>query len=312
LARVALFTAPKPFTDNHIKIIQRNAIQSWKALGKDVEIWLVGDEEGVGQTAKELGVGYIPDVARNESGTPRIDSIFGLVREKSDAEFLCYVNADILLFPDLLKTIDLVRQTKEEFLLIGRRWDAKVTEPLDIHPGWEKEFIEATIKGSKLHKATGSDYFIFPRTIFTEIPPFAVGRAGWDNWMIFHGRVKHLPVIDTSDSITVIHQNHDFAHFADGKQHRHQPESFENVDLAGGHYAMYTLYDTNFQMVDGRIVRPKLTWWKVAREFSIFPAVVLHWTGLAKAFYVLFNFKRVRKDAGKRKRLEDAGRLKKA
>lgn len=310
MARVAIFTAPKPFVDDHIKIIQNNAIRSWKALGSDVEIWLVGDEEGVEQATKELGVGYIPEVARNDSGTPRIDSIFGLVREKSQAEYLCYVNADILLFPDLLETIDLVSKTKDKFLLIGRRWDADIDEPLQIQPGWGVGFIEKTTKRAKLHRAMGSDYFVFPRTIYTDIPPFAVGRAGWDNWMIFHGRVEHLPVIDTSNAITVIHQNHDFAHFADGKKHRHQPESFENVDLAGGHYAMYTLYDTDFQMVDGKVVRSKLTWWKLGREISIFPAVTLKCTWLAKAFYALFNMKRVRKDAKKRKKMEESGRLK--
>lgn len=310
MARVAIFTAPKPFIDEHIKIIQRNAIQSWKALGKDVEVWLVGDEEGVAQTAKELGVGYIAEVERNSSGTPRIDSIFNLVRAKSSADFMCYVNADILLFPDLLETVEKISASYEEFLLIGRRWDADITTPLKIQSGWGDAFIEQTKRKSKLHKATGSDYFVFQKSIYTQIPPFAVGRAGWDNWMIFHGRVEHLPVIDTSDAITVIHQNHGFAHFADGKKHRHQPESFENVDLAGGHYAMYTLYDTNYQMQDGKVVRSKLTWWKIIREVSIFPAVTLKCTWLAKFSYGLFNFKRVLKDAKKRQDLVDAGRLK--
>ena len=67
-------------------VIQRNAIQSWKALGADVEVWLVGEEEGVEKAAKELGVGFIPGVLRNESGTPRIDSIFDCVRQKSRAD----------------------------------------------------------------------------------------------------------------------------------------------------------------------------------------------------------------------------------
>lgn len=312
MARVAIFSAPKPFIDEHIKIIQRNAIQSWKALGSDVEIWLVGDEEGVGQAAKELGVGYIPEVARNDSGTPRIDSIFNLVREKSQAEYLCYVNADILLFPDLLETVDLVRKKKDKFLMIGRRWDADITEPLQIEPGWGKDFIEKTTHRSKMHKATGSDYFVFPRTIYTNIPPFAVGRAGWDNWMIFHGRVEHMAVIDASSAITVIHQNHDYRHFKDGKVHRHQPESFVNVDLAGGNYTMYTLYDANYQMENRMITKPKLTWWKVVREFSIFPAVTLKCTWLAKILYSMFNRKRVRKDAKKRKEMEATGRLRKA
>ena len=30
---LTLFTAPKPFTNPHIALIQRNAIRSWMALG---------------------------------------------------------------------------------------------------------------------------------------------------------------------------------------------------------------------------------------------------------------------------------------
>jgi hypothetical protein len=312
LVRLAIFTAPKPFIDSHIKIIQRNAIQSWKAMGKDVEIWLVGDEEGVEKTAKELEVNFIPDVIRNESGTPRIDSIFRMVREKSQAAILCYVNSDILLFSDLLKTIDLVQESEKNFLLVGRRWDAEIAEPLKISPGWEESFIKKTISLSKLHTGTGSDYFVFPRHLFSEIPPFAVGRAGWDNWMIYDGRCKHLAVIDASKEITVIHQNHDFRHFADGKVHRHQPETYENIELAGGHYTMYTLFDTNFELSDHKVNRTKLTVQKIIREVSIFPAIGLHCQWLAKSFYVLFNFDRVLKHAKKRKRLEDAWRLRKS
>ena len=67
MTRLAIFTAPKPFTNPHIRTIQRNAISSWKALGDAVEIWLVGDEEGVAETAAEFGAGFIPDVERNSA-----------------------------------------------------------------------------------------------------------------------------------------------------------------------------------------------------------------------------------------------------
>ena len=32
---LTIFTAPKPFTDPHINLIQRNALRSWLALGPD-------------------------------------------------------------------------------------------------------------------------------------------------------------------------------------------------------------------------------------------------------------------------------------
>ncbi len=304
MTRVAFFTAPKPFSDPHIRVIQRNAIQSWKTLGDDVEVWLVGDEAGVEETAREFNVGYIPAVLRNSSGTPRIDSIFNLVREKSRAEFLCYVNTDILVFPDMLQTLEKVRARVDRFLVIGRRWDAAVTEALRIKEGWHAQFQAAALAAAKLHRAAGSDYFLFPRAEFTDIPAFAVGRAGWDNWMIFKGRWEHTAVIDATDAIKVIHQNHDFSHLPDGKIHRLQPESADNMQLAGGRYTVYTIHDANYQMVDGELQRIRLNRWKLLREISIFPAVALHCHWMAKIVYALFNPKRLMKDRQQAKEMK--------
>ena len=296
MSQLAIFTAPKPFTNPHIRTIQRNAIRSWKALGDAVEVWLVGDEDGVAQTAIEFGVGFIPDVQRNSSGTPRIDSIFNMVRGKSDAPFICYVNADILLFPDLLQTLQRVSGDYERFLLIGQRWDASITTELAIKPGWHEQFVPEAMKKAVLHTAVGSDYFVFPRNEYKDIPAFAVGRAGWDNWMIYKGRVEQIAVIDATSAITVIHQNHDFSHFPDGKIHRMQPETMENLDLAGGRHTVYSLYDASHKIVNGIVQRIRLNRWKLMREISIFPSVTLHWPWLARITYVLFNPRRAARD----------------
>ena len=80
MSLITLFSAPKPFTDPHIATIQRNAIKSWTLL-PDVDVILLGDEEGLAEAADELGVKHIPDVARSESGTPLISSMFHLARE---------------------------------------------------------------------------------------------------------------------------------------------------------------------------------------------------------------------------------------
>jgi len=40
---ITLFSAPKPFTNPHIALIQRNALASWRALGPEVSAALVGD-----------------------------------------------------------------------------------------------------------------------------------------------------------------------------------------------------------------------------------------------------------------------------
>ncbi len=79
--KLTIFTAPKPFVDPHIIDIQMNAIRSWKALGEEVAIVLIGDETGIHQAAKETGSIFVADVKRNRLGTPLISSIFNIGRE---------------------------------------------------------------------------------------------------------------------------------------------------------------------------------------------------------------------------------------
>lgn len=304
MARIAIFTSPKPFLDPHIKTIQRNAIQSWKALGESVEIWLVGEEAGLEDTARDLGVNFILDVERNSYGTPRIDSIFNTVRSKSSAEFCCYVNSDILLFPDMIETIELVRQKKERFLLVGQRWDMNVKDNLNINENWPSGFLERVFKEGKMHAPAGSDYFIFPRDCFTDIPPFSVGRAGWDNWMIFHARQTGIACINATNAITAVHQNHDFSHLPQGRIHRKQPESLENMILAGGRSNMFTLAEVSHKIVDAQIVRPVFSRHRLIREIGIFPLLHFKPAWLAQAAYSILNPRRAAADRKKDQKMK--------
>jgi len=70
---LTIFTIPKAF-EGHIGIIQRNAIGSWSRLGCDVI--LCGDDPGVSEAAKEVGATHIPDIDRNDYGTPLLSSAF--------------------------------------------------------------------------------------------------------------------------------------------------------------------------------------------------------------------------------------------
>lgn len=117
----------------------------------------------------------------------------------------------------------------------------------------------------------------FPVMVFLNIPDLAIGRAGWDNWMIYEARRNGWPVVETTPTYMVIHQQHDYSHLPGGKPHYRHPESDENVRLAGGRHAIYTLADVNYQLKDGRLVKIPLTWKKFWREIEIFPT-----TGLKK------------------------------
>jgi len=257
---LTLFTAPKPFTDPHINIIQRNAIQSWMHLNNDVEVILVGKEEGLAETAAEFGIKHLPNVARNDWNTPLVSSIFDLARVTSDSPVLAYVNADILLLPDF---VDIARQVAgqvERFLVVGQRWDLDITAALDFSLDWDQHLRRTVGAGGALHAPAGSDYFIFPRAIFAEMPDFAIGRAGWDNWMIYSVLQQGWPVVDATNALIVIHQNHDYSHLPQGKIHYDLEETKINAALGGGMRNMYMTLDSSHELIHGRVrrVRPSI------------------------------------------------------
>lgn len=286
---LTIFTSPKPFTDSHIAVIQRNAIRSWVELGDEVQVVLFGDERGVADAAAEFGVVHFPEVRLNSSGTPLLSDLFTKVRAVSTSPLLAFVNADILLLPDFLGSAKKVSVQTQKFLVVGQRWDLDVAAPVDFSQGWQERLTVLCNREGKLHKPTGSDYFIFPRECFGNIPDFAIGRAGWDNWMLYEARQRGWKLIDASQTICIIHQSHDYSHLPGGQPHYHLPETDENVHLAGGKRHIFTLRDVNWQFVSAKLIRPRLTWQRFWREIEIFPLVSLHSQPLAAVFFVLFH-----------------------
>jgi len=283
MAFITLFSAPKPFNDPHIATIQHNAIQSWTLL-PDVNVILLGEEEGLAETANELGVKHLPDVKCSNSGTPLISSMFQLAREHSNSELLCVINADMILMSDFFEAAKLAVKLREKFVLLSQRWDLDVARPLDFSTNWQ-DGLRSTVHGQgQLHRPVGSDFFLFPKPCYTDVPDFAIGRAGWDNWMIYKARQENWPVIDCTPSLMIVHQNHDYRHLPGGKSHYTHPETDENIRLAGSLAVVrYTILDATHRLMNGKLVRPAFTrlhfWRKVElflrKIFSFLPEATL-------------------------------------
>jgi hypothetical protein len=267
---LTLYSAPKPFTNPHIGMIQRNAIRSWTLL-PDVEVILLGEEAGLAEAAHELDVKHIPQVKCNANGTPLISSMFELARENSSSELLCIINADMILKPDFIEAARKSRLLREKFVLLSQRWDLDVTQPIEFAEGWEHRLSSMVQHQGSLHRPAGSDFFLFPRSTFHEIPDLTIGRAGWDNWMIYKARKEYWDVIDCTPSVMIVHQNHDYSHLPGGKPHYEHPDTNENIRLAGGEANIrYTILDATHQLVGGKLVRPKMSYLRFMRGVELF------------------------------------------
>jgi hypothetical protein len=228
---LTLFSLPKGFTDPHVSLIQRNALESWRRLGSEVEVLVMGDDPGVAEAAREHEATHIGSAATNEYGTPLLDWAFREAAARGSGDVLCYVNADIILLDDFVVAVR--RLPRDAYVAIGRRWDCDVSSELDSSTdgaslrGWAR-------RNGRLDLGRGSDYFVYPRHIDLRLPPFAVGRPGWDNWLIGHSLALGLALIDMTQSVTVIHQNHDYGHVTQRRGSDWEgPEAERNRQLAG-------------------------------------------------------------------------------
>lgn len=250
---LTLFTIPKPF-EGRIAEIQLNALRSWAALGADVQIVLLGDEEGTAAASRSFGAEHVPFLLRNEHGTPRLDSAFAQADAVARHLLRCFVNADVVLLDDFLPAVRRAAAVGERFLMVGRTFEldgvtpAELTDPVRLRSRVAAAGVE--------RGAAALDYFVFPVGLFGELPPFLVGRAGFDNWLVWRAR-REGPVIDASASVLAVHQSHDYAHLAGGMDEAYYGEEASwNTSLVGGRDRVYTIHDASHKLLaDGGVRR---------------------------------------------------------
>lgn len=247
---ITLFSLPKAFR-GHVGVIQRNAIHSWTRLYSLNEIILFGDDDGTADIAAEFGLRHIPDIERNEYGTPLIHDMFAKAQQLARYSLLCYVNADIILMSNFMQAIQDVRAQHEQFLMVGQRWNLDLRELVDFGAGWEEQLRTRVQQQGRLQGIYGIDYFVFTPEVFGEIPPFAIGRSMWDNWLIYRARSHKMPVIDATERVMIVHQNHDYAHMNEGKN-----EAFGGVEAKRNHQLAGT--ETYFSLHDAtHVLKPQ-------------------------------------------------------
>lgn len=256
-----VFSCPKAFT-GRFAIIQRNAMRSWKALPSGWHALVVGDDPGTDSAALELGLDHVAEVERNAEGTPLVSAIFAAARQHAatEDEYLCYVNADIILLPDFPPAVERGISLAGKGFLFGRRTDLEVTRDLDLADGWDDVLRANAHAHGRLRQPSAMDYFVFPREAFVDMPPFAVGRPGWDQWLAYEAHRIGLTRIDLTASALVIHQSHDYSHHpAQGSGVWHGAEARRNADLMGGSLGGYsrahTIRDAEYLLTSKGLVR---------------------------------------------------------
>ena len=208
---ITFFACPKSFQGN-INIIQKNAIKSWTLLRPKPEVILMGIDQGVAEISEEFDLVHIAGIDRNEYGTPLVNSIFQVAQEKATYPIVCYINSDIMLTNDFMQAVETVAAKMPRFLVLGQRTDININEAWNFDSAdWEAELKSLLAQKGTLHAPSGIDYFCFPRGMYTDIPPFAIGRLEWDNWLVWRARTLGFPIVDITKAVPIAHQNHEYA-----------------------------------------------------------------------------------------------------
>jgi hypothetical protein len=281
---ITLFTTAKPFT-GHSGVIQYNTLAGWRALLPESEVLLIGEETGAAEVARELGVRFLPDVERNKFGTPYLNSIFGSAVKHASFPLLMYANADILFTSKLPRAIQQVSGWRKPFMMIGRRWDTDLREKFDFStPDWEQRLLETAKTKGKPAMKSALDYFLFPKTAWggeeglAEFPALVIGRFGWDNWLIFWALAWRMDVINASDFVLAIHQNHDYSYHPGGLAGVLSGEEAQgNFALTSDVRYLYNTHDATHRIrPDGRIV-PAISPHILHRKLQTFPDLLRVW-----------------------------------
>jgi hypothetical protein len=277
---LTIFTTAKAFR-GHNGIIQRNAIESWLLLHPKVEVILFGDDEGSSEIAQELGLRHAPALRKNETNGILIGDMFAQAQAMATYDVLCYSNCDIILLDDFWNAQMRVRAAHKTFLMIGRRWDTDIIEPIDyMLPGAKEQLIRRAKEQGFQRGPDAVDYFVFTRGLYADLPEFVIGRLWWDHWLVWKAMDSKHPVIDVSPVVTAIHQNHDYTHHPKGwKGIWEGAEPKRNLELAGGKSNLRTLDDVTHIMSEGGEKRHFWRWWAPYGRY-LRPKVMPVWFGI--------------------------------
>jgi len=258
---LTIFTTAKPFT-GHSAIIQRNALESWRRLDPGIEVILLGDDPGAAEVCQEFNLLYVPEIERRDKGAKTVRSIFGPAQQMARHDYLCYCNCDIILTDDFARAFQTVRARFDKFLMVGRRWDLDVTQPLDFsRPDWQATLISRARREGFQRLYYNIDYFVFPRGLYPEFPDLVIGRNHWDQWLVWKPAADGIPVVDASEAVCAVHQNHDYSYHPQGMAGVWNDEATKaNFRAAGGRRHLHTIEDATFFLTPSG-TRPNHFFW---------------------------------------------------
>jgi len=250
---LSLLTTAKSFIDTYA-VIQHRTLSNWRSLESTAEITFFGASEGAKSVCREMNIRQVQDVETTKMGLPHFDSIVRWAQSNTQHDVQVYLNADILLPPDIGKY--LAKLPSGPFLMVGQRVDLKESTVFEPDDFYEQLRHVLQARQAEVHRPSGMDFFVFRRGMFQDLKPLIVGRGGYDSALVAYCLRKSIPVIDASFAFPVVHQWHDYSHVKNGKQEAHYGvEAQLNLNIHGLRGFAPNCLDADWMMLrNGEIV----------------------------------------------------------
>jgi hypothetical protein len=204
--KLIFISSCKPISNEKLKTIQYNSINSWKWIDCEKEILIFNRDESIKNMCDELKVTNIDDYESSEfSDLPT----WRTMRDKAveianDDDIIIWVNSDIVFDDTLYFTISELKLSLSEFILTGKRKNWPNYWRLN-----DKEEI-SKIEFDKIGNEYEVDYFIFNKKHFSDLPKFFIARMRFDNYLLKMAIDNVEYTLDSTFAINSYHHQHGY------------------------------------------------------------------------------------------------------
>jgi hypothetical protein len=208
---IVYVTIPRSFIDPFLTP-QVNALNIIRNYDPSANIVLYSDDDGVKDYASN-NLYHAPDEVIKKGRLPLVNEALKYCAINFPECYICYINSDMLLVGDTKELISYIdKRFSGNFLATGYRCNLHIDNVIKSNelPDLIKKCSCKKTKGR--HSAL--DVFIFKSEIFSllNMPNFPVGRPGWDNWLAAKCRILGFALVDISNVVTLVHQEHPSFH----------------------------------------------------------------------------------------------------
>ena len=235
MGQLTLITAFKKF-DAFYEPIQRSALFSY-ALNEIPVI--TSDTEG---DLKNPNIILVDKVRTGESlgyrnKSPVLRDLLSEALKKVTTQYVGLINSDIVIPGGFYVTFweTMMKNGDDSFIAVSRK-DTELFSEIKTRSSLRKFFAQKT---TAYDAVSSSDLFLGPKRNFQELaismPPFILGRYGWDNWIHCYA-ASNFRCFNGTEVFNIRHCMHDHSHILEQEGHpgKMAASSAHNISLLDG------------------------------------------------------------------------------